>query len=92
MLTFKLPEGWDNCALVYVDAEGNVTDEVIPVFISDDGTVTVILSHFSTYVLVETPPAKNENRYEIILIPDKTDVSAGDTITYTIAEAHLRRL
>jgi len=89
VLTFKLPEGWDNCALVYVNADGTVSDEVIPVFISDDGTtVTVILSHFSTYVLVETPPAKNENRYEIILIPDKTDVSAGDTITYTIKLKH----
>jgi hypothetical protein len=89
VLTFKLPEGWDNCALVYVNADGTVSDEVIPVFISDDGTtVTVILSHFSTYVLVETPPAKNENRYEIILIPDKTDVSAGDTITYTVRLKH----
>ena len=84
VLTFTLPEGWKNAQIVYVD--GNKT-ELVKTTVSN-GKVSGVFNHFSTYVLVETKASKNPNEYEIILTPNTYDVSAGDTLTYTVSLKH----
>lgn len=83
-VTITMPEGWKNAQIVYV--EGNKT-ELVKTTVSN-GSISATFNHFSTYVLVETEASKNPNEYEIILTPNTTDVSAGDTLTYTVSLKH----
>lgn len=84
VLTFNLPDGWDNAQIVYMNGENA---EKINTTVSN-GKISGVFNHFSTYVLVQTAAADNPNEYEIILTPDKEDVSAGDTLTYTVSLKH----
>lgn len=84
VLTFDLPANWANAQIVYMNGD---KAEKIPTTVSN-GTISGVFNHFSTYVLVQTAAAENPNKYEIILTPDKTDVSAGDEITYTVSLKH----
>ena len=84
VLTFKLPENWANAQIVYVDGDKT---ELVKTTVSN-GKVSGVFNHFSTYVLVETEASKNPNEYEIILTPNTYDVSAGDTLTYTVSLKH----
>lgn len=84
VLTFTLPTGWKNAQIVYVDGDKT---ELVKTTVSN-GKVSGVFNHFSTYVLVQTEASKNPNEYEIILTPNTTDVSAGDTLTYTVSLKH----
>lgn len=84
VLTFTLPTGWKNAQIVYVDGDKT---ELVKTTVSND-KVSGVFNHFSTYVLVETEASKNPNEYEIILTPNTYDVSAGDTLTYTVSLKH----
>ncbi len=84
VLTFDLPANWANAQIVYMNGD---KAEKIPTTVSN-GEISGVFNHFSTYVLVQTAAAENPNKYEIVLTPDKTDVSAGDTLTYTISLKH----
>lgn len=83
-VTIKMPDGWKNAQIVYVN--GGET-ELVKTTVSN-GSISATFNHFSTYVLVETEASKNPNEYEIILTPNTTDVSAGDTLTYTVSLKH----
>lgn len=85
VLTFTLPEGWKNAQIVYVDE--NNQPEMVKTTVNGD-KVTGVFNHFSPYILVKTAEAQNPNAYEIILTPDRTDVCAGDTLSYTISLKH----
>jgi hypothetical protein len=50
----------NNVSLYYISAEITVTELPNAVTVNDDGSVTITVSHFSTYVLSETPPLINE--------------------------------
>ena len=84
VLTFDLPDGWDNAQIVYMNG---ATPELVKTTVSN-GKISGVFNHFSTYVLVETKASKNPNEYEIILTPNTYDVSAGDTLTYTVSLKH----
>ena len=84
VLTFTLPTGWKNAQIVYVDGD---KAELVKTTVSN-GKISGVFNHFSTYVLVETEASKNPNEYEIILTPNTYDVSAGDTLTYTVSLKH----
>lgn len=84
VLTFDLPTGWNNAQIVYVDGDKT---ELVKTTVSN-GKVSGVFNHFSTYVLVQTEASKNPNEYEIILTPNTYDVSAGDTLTYTVSLKH----
>lgn len=95
VLTFDLPSGWANAQIVYMNG---TTPELVKTSVSTDAngkaTISGTFNHFSTYVLVQTEAALNPNEYEIILTPTDgqgnivTDVSAGDTIVYTVKLYH----
>lgn len=85
VLTFTLPEGWKNAQIVYVDE--NNQPEMVKTTVNGD-KVTGVFNHFSQYILVKTAEAQNPNAYEIILTPNRTDVCAGDTLSYTISLKH----
>lgn len=84
VLTFELPTGWKNAQIVYVDGDKT---ELVKTTVSND-KVSGVFNHFSKYVLVEKNAAKNDNAYTLILTPNNYDVSAGDTLTYTIYLKH----
>ena len=84
VLTFDLPSGWANAQIVYMNG---TTPELVKTTVSND-KISGVFNHFSTYVLVETKASKNPNEYEIILTPNTYDVSAGDTLTYTVSLKH----
>ena len=84
VLTFDLPAGWANAQIVYMNGDST---EIVPSTISN-GKISGVFNHFSTYVLVQTEKAENANAYELILTPDKANVSAGDTLTYTVSLKH----
>lgn len=96
VLTFDLPTDWANAKIVYMNGS---TPELVKTSVSTDAngkaTISGTFNHFSTYVLVQTEAALNPNEYEIILTPTDdqgnivTDVSAGDTINYTVALKHV---
>lgn len=83
-VTIKMPDGWKNAQIVYVNGDKT---ELVKTTVSN-GSISATFNHFSTYVLVETEASKNPNEYEIILTPNTTDVSAGDTLTYTVSLKH----
>lgn len=95
VLTFDLPTDWANAKIVYMNGS---TPELVKTSVSTDAngkaTISGTFNHFSTYVLVQTEAALNPNEYEIILTPTDgqgnivTDVSAGDTIVYTVKLYH----
>lgn len=85
VLTFTLPEGWKNAQIVYVDE--NNQPEMVKTTVNGD-KVTGVFNHFSQYILVKTAEAQNPNAYEIILTPNRMDVCAGDTLSYTISLKH----
>ena len=62
-ITFQVPEGFGNSLKVYyIDDEGNIEEQVF--VINEDGTITVELSHFSTYAICEVKADADPNNNE----------------------------
>lgn len=85
VLTFKLPTDKAN-ATIYRIENDTATEIPTSLNVASDGSRTIsgTFEHFSTYGIKYQAATANDNKYEFTLIPDKTDVSAGDTLTYTV--------
>lgn len=85
VLTFKLPTDKAN-ATIYRIENGTATAIPTSLNVASDGSRTIsgTFEHFSTYGIKYQAATANDNKYEFTLIPDKTEVSAGDTLTYTV--------
>lgn len=85
VLTFKLPAGKAN-ATIYRIENDTATEIPTSLNVASDGSRTIsgTFEHFSTYGIKYQAATANDNKYEFTLIPDKTEVSAGDTLTYTV--------
>lgn len=85
VLTFKLPTDKAN-ATIYRIENGIATEIPTSLNVASDGSRTIsgTFEHFSTYGIKYQAATANDNKYEFTLIPDKTEVSAGDTLTYTV--------
>ncbi len=59
-VTFKLPEGYSDADVYYVPESGE-TVQLESTVDSENGTVTVVLEHFSCYAVVNTSPANEES-------------------------------
>lgn len=89
VLTFELPGGKDNAQIYRI--EGNTATKIpttLNVNAEGKRTISGTFDHFSTYGIQYLNATANDNQYEFILTPDKTDVSAGDEITYTVMLKH----
>lgn len=85
VLTFELPGGKDNAQIYRI--EGNTATKIpttLNVNAEGKRTISGTFDHFSTYGIQYLNATANDNQYEFILTPDKTDVSAGDILTYTV--------
>lgn len=85
VLTFKLPTDKAN-ATIYRIENGGATAIPTSLNVASDGSKTIsgTFEHFSIYGIKYQAATANDNKYEFTLIPDKTEVSAGDTLTYTV--------
>ena len=90
VLTFELPKGKENAQIYRI--EGNTATKIpttLNVNAEGKRTISGTFDHFSTYGIQYLNATANDNQYEFILTPDKTDVSAGDEITYTVKLKHI---
>ena len=89
VLTFELPEGKDNAQIYRI--EGNTATKIpttLNVNAEGKRTISGTFDHFSTYGIQYLNATANENKYTLILQPNTREVSAGDTLTYTVSLRH----
>ena len=89
VLTFELPEGKDNAQIYRI--EGSTATKIpttLNVNAESKRTISGTFDHFSTYGIQYLNATANENKYTLILQPNTREVSAGDTLTYTVSLRH----
>lgn len=89
VLTFELPKDKENAQIYRI--EGNTATKIpttLNVNAEGKRTISGTFDHFSTYGIQYLNATANENKYTLILQPNTREVSAGDTLTYTVSLRH----
>lgn len=89
VLTFELPNDKQNAQIYRI--EGNTATKIpttLNVNAEGKRTISGTFDHFSTYGIQYLNATANENKYTLILQPNTREVSAGDTLTYTVSLRH----
>ena len=89
VLTFELLNSKQNAQIYRI--EGNTATKIpttLNVNAEGKRTISGTFDHFSTYGIQYLNATANENKYTLILQPNTREVSAGDTLTYTVSLRH----